>query len=491
MPDFTPVNTGASLSTMAPNSVRQLWHKGVLVGEQTADFFANFEGMRKDSPIRAVTDTAKGAGKKITFTTRSGYYGKGKQGGEHFTALTDFEETRISDFELKVDWLRHATSISERAEDVMGLRGEIASGDNVELGKWLGRKKSDQMFGMFQLLLPTDNILVAGAKTLDTLGSADTMDWNEIVRMGTTLQPLGGRPANILKKGVSSDPVVSNIVIGTVPALSSLKLDSSYLTLRAQADVRGGENTIFGGGYCNVDGHVIREYNALDHDGVGAVGSFMNPRAFLGVPVTAGTATFDVTGGGADNLTNAETGVDFFQYFSGFAFPFLQNVGGTAFAPAGVTRYVIIYNKTGADAGKWGFYSYTTGNNGQKIAVAGRLGSAVAGIRNTTIPGTSVTWNASVHTDAHPTGSVVIQANAKGVPIGSTLMLGASAAVRGYGKYRGQEMIQKQEGGFITERYIVSVFGQALYKDRAGRVPSVIRLDHAVDYPDLKLPVVS
>ena len=489
MPDFTATNTGSSLSTMAPNSVRQLWHKGVLVGEQTADFFASLEGMRKDSPIRAVTDTAKGAGQKITFTTRSGYYGRGKQGDAMFTALSDFEKTKLSDFELKVDWLRHATSMNERAEEVMGLRDEIASGDNVELGKWLGRKKSDQMFGLFQLLLPSDNVLVASAKTLNTLGSADTLDWSEIVRMGTTLQPLGGRPANILRKGVQADPVHSNIVIGTVPALSSLKLDSSYLTLRAQAEVRGGENTIFGGGYCNVDGHVIREYNALDHDGVGAVGSFMNPRAFLGVPITAGNTAVDITGGGADNTTNAETGVDFFQYFSGFAYPFLQNVTGTAYDPGSTTRYVIIYNKTGANAGKWGFYSYTTGNNGQKITMVNRLRATASDAAVSTLGG--VTWDAAVHTDAHPTGSIVIQANAKGVPIGSTLMLGASAAVRGYGKYRGQNMLQKQEGGFITERYIVSVFGQALYKDRAGRVPSVIRLDHAVSYPDLKLPTVS
>ena len=489
MPDFTATNTGVSLSTMAPNSVRQLWHKGVLVGEQTADFFANLEGMRKDSPIRAVTDTAKGAGQKITFTTRSGFYGRGKQGDAMFTALSDFEKTKLSDFELKVDWIRHATSMNERAEEVMGLRDEIATGDNVELGKWLGRKKSDQMFGLFQLLLPSDNVLVASAKTKDTLGSADTLDWAEIVRMGTTLQPLGGKPANILKKGVQASPVHSNIVVGTVPALSSLKLDSSYLTLRAQAEVRGGENTIFGGGYANVDGHVIREYNALDHDGVGAVGSFLNPRAFLGVPIVAGTTAVDITGGGADNVANAETGVDFFQYFSGFAYPFLQNVTGSAFAPPTETRYVIIYNKTGVDAGKWGFYSYTTGNNGQKITMVNRLGPAATGAALTTLGG--VTYSASVHTNAHPTGSIVIQANAKGVPIGSTIMLGASAAVRGYGKYRGQNMLQKQEGGFITERYIVSVFGQALFKDRAGRVPSVIRLDHAVSYPDLNLPTIA
>jgi hypothetical protein len=488
MPDFTAVNTGSSLATMAPNAVRQLWKKGVIIGEQTEDFFAQLEGMRKDSPIRTVTDTAKGAGQKITFTTRSGYYGRGKQGDAMFTALTDFERAQISTFDLRVDWLRHATSINERAEEVMGMREEITSQDNVELGKWLGRKKSAQLFGTFQLLLPSDNVLYAGAKTLDTLGSADTLDWAEIVRMGTTLQPLGGRPANILRNGVNASPIHSNIVVGTVPALSSLKVDPAYLTLRSHAELRGAENTIFRGGYANVDGHVIKEYNPIDHDGIGSVGSFLNPRAFLSTPITAGTTAFDVHGGGVDNIGNTRTDIDFFEYFPGFAFPFLQNVVSGSFAPPSATRYLIIYNKTGANAGKWGFYSYTTGNNGQRITIVNRLGSAASGARVTTLGG--VTWNAAINTDEHPTGSVIILANAKGVPIGSTLMLGAMAAVRGYGKYRGQNFLQKQEGGFVTERYIASVFGQSLYFDRAGRVPSVVRLDHAITYPDLNLPTV-
>lgn len=490
MSDFTAVNTGGSLATMAPNAVRQLWQKGVLIGEQTEDFFAQLEGTRKDSPIRVINDTSKGAGQKITFTTRSGYYGRGKFGDQMFTNRTaDFERAQISSFDLRVDWLRHATSINMRAEEVMGMRDEIASQDNVELGKWLGRKKSAQLFATYQLLLPSDNVLFAGAKTRDTLLSADTLDWAEIVRMGTTLQPLGGRPANILRSGAKGSPIHSNIVVGTVPALSSLKIDPAYLALRAQAEMRGGENTIFKGGYMPIDGHVIKEYNPIDHDGIGSVGSFLNPRAFLATPITAGTAAFDVHGGGADNLNNTRTDIDFFEFFPGWNYPFMQNVLSGSFTPPSETRYLIIYNKTGADAGKWGFYSYTTGNNGQRITINGRLGSAAAGIRATTLG--NVTWNAAIHTDVHPTGSIIILANARGVPIGSTLMLGAMSAVRGYGMYRGQNMLQKQEGGFITERYIASVFGQSLYYDRANRVPSVIRMDHAISYPDLNLPNVT
>jgi len=40
------------------------------------------------------------------------------------------------------------------------------------------------------------------------------------------------------------------------------------------------------------------------------------------------------------------------------------------------------------------------------------------------------------------------------------------------------------------ERYVVSVFGQSLRKDRLDRVPGVIRLRHAVQLPGVKLPEV-
>lgn len=488
--DHTPVTTGTTLAAMAPTAVRQLWEQGVQVAEQSEDFFQQFEAASKTAVICVKSDTAKGRGQKITFTNLSGFYKEGKLGDERFDSQDDFEKARIAAYDLKVDWIRHAYSINERAEEAMGMRGEIESGLNVELGKWLGRRKTELMFGEFQLNLNTSNILYAGGKTLNTLSSADALLWDEIVTGGQAMKPLGGRPAKV-GKGAGGNPIWSQVVVATTPALLSLKLDSDYKDALAGADERGKRNTLFAGGYRDVDGHVITEYNPIDHDGVGAIGSFLNPKADLGVAITAGTTAIEVKGGG--NATDAaETDILYFKYFPGYAFKFIDL---TTFSPAAGTNYFLIYNLTGADAGKAGMYSYAnaTGNDGNKITIDGRLGSAASGVRVTTLG--DVTWNTGVwsgkHTDAHPEGSLIIPCNSKGVPIGDTLILGQRAAYRGYGKYRGKRSTQSLEGGHIEQRFITSVFGQKIGQDRKARHTSVIRLRHAITYPGISLPVVA
>ncbi|MBK1883663.1 DUF4043 family protein [Luteolibacter pohnpeiensis] len=486
--DFTPVNTGDSLAAMDPGSVRKLWQQGVLVAEQSSDFFQEMESRGNKAIIQVKTDTSKGKGQEITFTNMSGFYDEPHIGEELFSGPDDFEETQISSYSLKVDWARHGYSFSDRTEEVMGMRGEIKSGANVELGKWLGRLKTDQLFGMFQLKLNSSNVLYANGKTLNTLGSADTLVWDEIVTGGQSMKPLGGLPANIAAMG-SRAPIWSQNVIATEAALTSLKMDPDYRQVLSQGDNRGKGNTLFAGGYPCIDGHCIVPYNPIDHDGIGAVGSFLNPKAFLGTAVAAGTTAIDITGGG--NATDgAKTKKMYFKHFPGFAYRF---IGEGTFAPATETRYFLIYNLTGADAGKVGMYSYTTGNNGNKITITGRLGSAASGIRATSLG--DVTWDTGVwsgrHTDAHPSGSLIIPCNSKGVPIGDTLILGRQAALRGYGKYRGHRSQQVQEGGFIVQNFITSVFGQKIREDRIGRHPSVIRIRHAITYAGINLPTVA
>lgn len=485
--DITPAITGTALAAMAPNAVRRLWQKGILVAEQSADFFSKLEGGSATSVIPTVTDTAKGAGQRITFTTMSGFYGEGKKGDERFDAATDFEQIDMSSFDLTVDWIRNAYSKNERTEEVMGMRGEIASGANKELGKWLGRTKTEHMFAEFQLRLNSANILFANGKAIDTLKSADILDWDTVISSAHAMRPLGGSPANIGK----GEEVWSNIVIATSPALLSLKLDPDYKALLSDAGVRGRANTVFAGGYPTIDGQTIMEYNPIDHDGVGAVGSFLNPKAYLGVAVTAGTTAIDIKGGG--NATDAaKTAKLYFKYFKGHAYKFADL---TTFAPSAATGYFLIYNLSGADAGKMGMYSYAvaTGNNGNQITINGRLAAAASGVANTTIG--DVTWDTGVwsgkHTDAHPEGSLIIPCNSFGVPIGDSLILGQKAALRGYGKYRGRRSTQTYEGGFIEQRFITSVFGQTITKDRKDRHIAAIRVTHAIAYPGINTPVVS
>jgi len=472
---------------MSPASVRKLWHQGVLIAEQTEDFFQQMESSTDRTPIWAKTDTAKGRGQSMVFTPMSGFYNKGKFGEALFEGPDDFEKVRVGDFTLTVDFIRNAVRNSERMEEVMGMRNEIKTKFNIELGKWLGRTKSEQLFGMFQLKLNSENVLVANGKTTNTLGSADALVWDEIVTAGQAMKPLGGLPANVAGKQ-SGQPIWSQTVVATEAALLSLKLDPDYKTVLASGDVRGKGNTLFKGGYPSIDGHTIVPYNPIDHDGVGPQGSFLNPKAYLGVAITAGTTAVEIEGGG--NATDAATGMDFFRYFAGSPYEFVDT---GAFSPASETRYLLIYNLTGADAGKSGMYSYTTGNDGVTITTVNRLGSAASGARVTTLG--DVTWDTGVwagkHTDAHPEGSLIIPCNSKGVPIGDTLILGKCAALRGYGKHRGHRSQQVHEGGFLMDRFVTSVFGQTIREDRKGRHPAVIRLRHAVTYPGISLPVVS
>ena len=122
--DYAPPNTGDSLSTMAPGAVRQLWQKGIDMAEQTGDFFAPMEGKSKTSLIQTKTETSKGKGQKITFTTQSGFYNEGKMGDELFENPVDFEEILQDSYDLDVDYLRNAASINDRAEEKMGIHGQ-------------------------------------------------------------------------------------------------------------------------------------------------------------------------------------------------------------------------------------------------------------------------------------------------------------------------------------------------------------------------------
>lgn len=499
--DVTSNVTGTTLASMAPDSVRKLWKKGALIAEQNNDFYQQMEGRSEKSLIWVNTDLSKGNGHEITFTTQSGFYNEGKVGEALFEGPDDFESVDIDDFKLKVDFVRNAVRMSERTEEVMGMRGEIASGFNMQLGEWLGRKKTEQINMALMLKINAENVMCANGKTVATLGSADYLTWDDIVTSGQAMKPLGGLPANIAAAGYGA-PIWSQSVVATEAALTSLKLDSDYKTALQNADVRGRGNTIFKGGYLPIDGHTIIPFNPIDHDGIGAVGSPLNPKAFLGVAVEADSngAALDIKGGG--NATDAaKTGKLYFKYFPGYAYTFIDT---GAFSASdypysdGVNydseeKYFLIYNLTGADAGKCGMYAYTTGNNGNKISVTKRLAVGTTGINETTIG--SVTWDTGVwqgkHTSAHPLGSLIIPCNAKGVPIGDTLFLGRSAVCRGYGKYRVERVQENHNLGFITDRGIVSVFGQTIRQDRKGRHPSVIRLRHAISYPGISLPTVT
>lgn len=473
-------NTGTSVSQQITE--RNLWKKGVDIFEQSSDFFQDMEGPGANALIQTVTDTSKGEGQKIKITTMSGLYDEAHQGEELFETSSDFEELLFNEYELQVDFLRHAVSWTDRMEEFMGMRGEIVAGLPEELGKWLGRIKTERLLMMFKHRLNAENLIFADGKGQDTLVSASALDWDEIVAANTQLQRLGGRPAEVGRAGKNS--IRKSVVVATTDALYSLETDTNYKQVLRETVNETNAKMIFDGGYTNIRGNIIRQYNPIDHDGEGAIGSPLNPKALLGTAITAGTAVFDITGGGTA-AAGAKAKKKYFKFFEGYAYPFLPT---DVLTPANETRYLRIINPPNApvDPNKSGFYSYSTGNDGNKITITKRLGAAASGDRVTTLG--SITWDAAKHTDVHPSGSLIIPVNAKGQAFGDTLILNAGAALRGYGKYRNVRSVEKKEGGddgtqaFIHRIFVTSVFGQCPRRDRQLRCPGVLRLRHAIEY---------
>jgi hypothetical protein len=490
--DIGTNNTATALAALSPDSVRILWQKQVDVFEQTEDFFMQFEGTNRDSPIFVINDTAAGKGLKLRITSRAGYYGPGKSGDDLFEAKEDFETDVINSMEVDVDFLRNAVSITERTDEFMGMVGELASGQTIELGKWMGREKTARIMMTYILKGGGENLLIGGGHaSQDSIVTADGLVYNDILFMGQALKPLGGAPCETgTVRGV---PVLKYCVVGVTPGLFSLKQDSDYKLIIKDAMPREkyDENPLFTGGYAELDGHSIREYNPIDHDGYGPVGSAFNPKAFLGGAISAGTAAFDLLGGGSAAAA-ALTKIQYFRFFPNYAFEFLPSDITT---PATAQQYLLVVNPKNAtvDPGKVGMYGFTTGNNGNKITVNLRLAPLTNGpVAEQTVG--NVTWNTGVwanrHTQTHPIGATVLLCNANGVPIGDTIMFGARNIVRGYGSMRNKRTQWLVDGDFETRKYITSVFGQALRKNVRNVYPGYVRLRHALHYPELGLPVV-
>lgn len=486
-------NTGDTLATMSPGAVRKLWQKGVDIFEQSSDFFTEMEGPSKRSVIQTKTDTSKGKGQKITFTVLSGFYSEGKTGEQLFETQDDFEEALISDYEMEVDFLRNATRWTERTEEYMGMRGELVGGLPEELGKWLGRMKTERLFMMFNHKGATGNYIFANGKaSADALVAADVLDYDEIVAMNTQMKRLGGKPA-IAGKMKNGMPIFRQCVVATTDALYSLELDSNYKQILREAGNRGEGNYIFQGGYTDVRGNIIKEYNPIDHDGEGAIGSPLNPKAELGEAITAANTAPTIKGGG-NATAAAKTKVKYFKWFPNYAYTFQpDDILSVASSPD--PFYILIVNPPdgSANANKIGMYECTI-NNGNTLTVTKRLRAAAAsGTAAVTTIG-DVTWDTGVwsgfHTDSHPAGATILLCNKKGQPIGRTLMLGAAAAMRGYGKYRNRRSEEKHEGGFVKDVFITSVFGQEPRQDRRGRCPGFMHLTHAVQYAGLPVPTV-
>jgi len=497
-----PTNNAVSdFTSQSSTFLPELWKKGVQLSEAAENFFNQFEGPTENYSVMSVRDLSRGAGSKITFRTMAQLYGEGVQGETLINSNT--EDFRVGAYNLTVDFLRHAVSYNRRLEEKTALASELKSNVPVMLGNWLGRMKTERLMKLFLHKGNGRNYVFANGKAnTDALLSTDTLSYDGIVAYGQQLRTRGARPAQVAT--IDKNKLNRYVVVSTGEGLLSLKSEDKYLkAINAAGGKEGYGGVQFTGGFVDLDGHIIRQFDPIDHDGFGAIGSPLNAKATLGTAITATTGSAITVRATANDSTKPGYGASYFKYFSGYSYPFSsEDADNKILGTATTGGYVLILNLTGSDAGKYGFYRYSA-NNGNTltldrglVATTGTEGSSEAFQLKKTVGSvashaTTGAWANANLTTSHPVGSLVIETNARGVAIGRSLVLGAMAAVRGYGSLDGERSEETFDGDFVRKTYITSIFGQAPYQRPDGDLPNFLVATHAVNYAGLNLPSVT
>lgn len=500
-----PTNNATSdFTSQAASFLPELWKKGVQLSEAAENFFNQFEGPTESYPVMSIRDLSRGAGSKITFRTMAQLYGEGVTGD---TLVNDnTEDFRVGAYNLTVDFLRHAVSYNRRLEEKTALASELKSNVPVMLGNWLGRIKTEKLMKMFLHKGGSKNYIYAGNKTgVNALRSADVVSYDGIIAAGQQLRTRGARPATVAT--INKNKINRYVVVSTGEGLLSLKSESKYLAaVQAAAAAEGYNGVQFTGGFVDLDGHAIRQFDPTDHDGFGAIGSPLNSKASAATAVdsTTGSSAISLKGGGAASAIDKAA---YFKHFSGYAYKFIEGDTLSTGAGFGPTQqadgFVLLINPTN---GKYNIFHYSA-NNGTTLTLDRTLFSgttettgafrrlAAADWNSTYSANVSTASGAAFHsnntTTTFPVGSLIIECNSSGVAIGRSLVLGAMAAVRGYGSLDGERSEENHDGEFVRKTYITSIFGQSPYVRPDGEQPNYLVLTHAVNYAGLTLPTIS
>jgi len=377
-----------------------------------------------------------------------------------------------------VDFVRHAVGLTKKDIEFLAAGRSIEAAAAPLVAKWLGRKRQRDMLMKFVTSAGSLNFLRPNNKSSrDDLLATDTISTGMISQATAIATSIGSSPVNIMRDGYNA--IYEYLFLATEDALTSLSNSSTWLQAQQYAGTRGDENCLFRGGYTRWNGSTILHHKVIDGDTAGPIGSPLLPKALLGDPVSSGTVPFAVTGGGRPGSGSTNK---YFECFSGAPYRFMES-DSTASGDTN-TYYFVVVNVSGPNKGKWGFYSYTGGaNNANAITITNRLAQNASGAAVSTLG--EVTWDPTRNTDQHPSGSVILQANANGVPIGYSLCLGAGAGLRAYGSIRHELVQNTSDYGHRMGWAYQSIYGQTVRRDSGisgiNQPRSYVLIEHAVN----------
>jgi N4-gp56 family major capsid protein len=444
----------------------RLWSELVTRDAREKNVFAKFIGAEgSGSPIAEKRDLAAGGSDKVTFTTVAPIRGQGVRGEDILKNNTDSLD--FGTFNVEVDLVRHAVSWTQVLK-LMRFTGKTIDQLSAEvMSEWMSRTEQDQIqFVVRQACLKnggSSNVISGyGTGTGGALKYVDGLSTDIIQEAKQALIANGGEPMNT--GGDQNQEIPGYLFFAPDAVLRPLRSDPDYLEAIVNADERSGNNKLFSGSYAKWDNNIIANHNVIIDTARGRQGSPLLPTFYAYEAVNAGA--------------KIETDGDTFANFRG-AFVNVPGGGGDAIGSNDDGTYYILGVNTN---GKTRLYSYTQ-----------------AGITNGAADFSDISLNhvaGKVDTNgsnSFAAGSLFVQANALGTPIGYALAMGKDALYFAKGSIYGEQIFHYDDfansgnEAHLSAVGVQSVYGMNVRKDTRGRVPGVQLVEAVRQVPGLSL----
>ena len=444
----------------------RLWSELVTRDAREKNVFAKFIGAEgSGSPIAEKRDLAAGGSDKVTFTTVAPIRGQGVRGEAILKNNTD--NLDFGTFNVEVDLVRHAVSWTQVLK-LMRFTGKTIDQLSAEvMSEWMSRTEQDQIqFVIRQACIKnggSSNVIDGyGTGASGALKYVDGLSTDIIQEAKQALIANGGEPMNT--GGDQNQEIPGYLFFAPDAVLRPLRSDPDYLEAIVNADERSGNNKLFSGSYAKWDNNIIANHNVIIDTARGRQGSPLLPTFYAYEAVNAGA--------------KIETDGDTFANFRG-AFVNVPGGGGDAIgADDNGTYYILGINTNG----KTRLYSYTQANITNGVADFSDITlSHVAG---------KVDTNGNNNFAA---GSMFVQANSLGTPIGYALAMGKDALYFAKGSIYGEQIFHYDDfansgnEAHLSAVGVQSVYGMNVRKDTRGRVPGVQLVEAVRQVPGLSL----
>lgn len=412
------------------------WDTKVRLDAERKEFWSKFEGEEgSNSAIVRRDDFTSKPGDVVHVDVVSRLRGTGVAGE---TALKGKEEKlSFGQFDLKVDWIRHAVGFNKRGTKRAFINAVKMA--NNQLSTWLAKTKDDECFAQLLDLAAQSRLGVADSATptilypnavsaVSGLTNADSFGVAEINKISTALNRKHAIPIETVMDGKQ---LVSfyGIVIDDIAADYYLKNDAVWQQMQREAGVQGDKNRLFTGALGQINSMVIYKFV-----GRAGEGSYLRPEMKVALK----------------SLANAEVLLG----TSGDRIPYQK------YFVNGATKYVRV---AAAD--------------GTETAVTMDAGAITASIANETE--IAKHYRLVAHTHAQfEAGDLITQENHYATAIG----FGAEIAARVWGMYP-KPITDVRDYGFEMGVGIEAVYGHKVIEDSEGNAPNYVLLRHYCKNP--------